>query len=148
MIEIRTVEDKDWPEMGDVAEQAHTYTKLLPGNFDRDTWIRNWKSFSKTEGAMIYNLVVDGVVRGGICGSMTLDPANDDPVAVMMWWHILPKFRGHGIHLLKRWMHRARERGAVRLTLNRLLDLDSERLEPLYLRMGMKPLETTYILEL
>ena len=34
MIEIRPVEDKDWPEMGDVAEQAHTYTKLLPGTFN------------------------------------------------------------------------------------------------------------------
>jgi len=145
---IRPVEEKDWSEMGNVSEEAHSYTTNLPGGFDRDTWIRNWKSFSGTEAAMMLNLEVDGKIKGGICGAMTLNPANDDPIAVMMWWHILSGFRGFGIKLFKRWMQLARERGAVRLTMHHLLDLDSKRLETIYLRMGMTPLEKTYILEL
>ena len=133
--------------MADVAEEAHSHMDLLPGEFNRSAWIYNWRTFSKSDGAMVMNLEIDQVVRGGIFGSITVDPANDDLIAVMMMWHIARDFRGHGIKLLKRWIKLAREKGAVRLTMNHLLDLDSLRLEQLYLRMGMTPLEKTYILE-
>ena len=138
----------DWSAMADVAQGAHGYTPLLPGPFDRSIWIENWRTFSLSDRALILNLEIDGTVRGGICGSLTTNPTNNELIACMIWWHITPAYRGSGLKLLRRWIDLARERGAGRLTLNHLLDLDSKRMESLYLRMGMRPLEKTYILDL
>lgn len=148
MIRIRGLESGDWPEMADVAEEAHGHMENLPGKFDREAWVRNYQQFASTPAAMILLTEIDGVVRGGICGALTVDPASDDVIAVMMWWHFARAYRGSGVKLLKRWMNLARERGAVRLTMNHLLDLHSNRLEAFYLRMGMRPLEKIYIMEL
>jgi len=145
---IRGLREDDWPQMVAVAQEAHDSMPNLPGKFQPAIWVKNWRQFCSTPAACILIMEKEGVVRGGICGAMTVDPATDDLMAVMCWWHIARLHRGQGFKLLKQWMHLVKERGAVRLTMNHLNDLHSNRLETLYLRMGMKPLEKIYIMEL
>lgn len=142
---IRPAKSGDWFHIASGAEEAFQYTPLM-GVFDREIWTASWKNFSLQPHALSF-VQIDpdsGIPVGCIMGCMSQDPANGEICAVMMFWHVAPRFRGQGLKLLKVWSEAAKELGATRLTLNHLLDLSSERMERIYRRMGYLPIEKIY----
>jgi len=139
----RAVADADWDQMGDLAVKFYE-EKPIPGQIDRRIWISNWSKWVAADVAVIWVAEDNKIIRGAVGGIQTQDPSTNEWMMVEAFWFVEPENRGCGVKLLLKWIAVAKARQCKRLTMVHLSDLDSKRVGTLYLRLGMKPLETHY----
>lgn len=123
----------------------------LPGELQFDYWIGRWQSIiSELDIGTILVYESDGRVQGTLGGLCVRCSMTGQLEAIEAFWYIMPEARGSvgGIKLLKSFEQWARERGAVRVKMMHLSDLNASRVRDMYLRMGYSPLESAYSKEL
>jgi len=122
----------------------------MPGGFDSEAFIKSWAHLIDTEIGCVFGLYgEDGVIHGALGGILAPDIFNGHTVAIEAFWYVLPEHRGSGaIRLVKAYEDWARSRGARRVSMVHLLNLQPGRLGDLYVRLGYRAVETNYIKDL
>ena len=118
----------------------------LPGGFKPEIFIACWQRLIRNGIGVILGLFNEsGEIQGALGAVIYPDMNNGDITAVENFWYMLPQCRGQGLKLLKEYEKWARRRGAKRLAMIHLLNLQPEKLGALYQRLGFEPIETNYI---
>lgn len=118
----------------------------LPGQLDFEHWKAQWTKFIDMGIGKII-AYYDGEkfvgMIGGLCVQCTMTA---DMEAIEAFWYVQKDKRGTpiGIKLLKSFEKWASQRGAKRVKMMHLSDLNAEMMRDIYLRMGYTPLEQAY----
>lgn len=119
----------------------------LPGTLDLTYWNGRWRSIiSELDIGAILVYESDNIIKGllgGLCVRCTM---TGDLEAIEAFWYMMPEFRGGiaGIKLIKAFEQWGKDRGALRIKMMHLSDLNAKVMEGIYIRMGYTPLEVAY----
>src|SRR5688572_9076222 len=110
----------------------------MPGGFDREAFIANWTRLIHQGIGQLFGLYGDdGVIHGAMGGVLAPDLNNGHTIGIEAFWYVLPQYRGRGaIRLIEAYEKWAKEKGARRVCMIHLLNLQPERLGELYQRLG------------
>lgn len=135
--------------LGDLCEMLHK-EYAYPSTWSHDHFFACMRAVLAA-GLGYFAVVTEMGVPVGICGgTISADPYGaGDQIATEMFWYVHPQHRrgGVGAMIFDDWEAWARERGAARMTMCHLADLNPE-IEGAYLRLGFRPLEVHYWKEL
>ena len=145
---IAAIEDVD-------AESDETFMRVggaffnegkMPGSFDPSIFRRTWRLILQHGIGGLWKAESGGVVIGGIGGTIFGDPNDGALVAQEMFWYIDEPHRGGmaAVRLLTTFENWAKARGAKRIQMAHLLELQPERIRDFYERRGYKAVEVIY----
>jgi GNAT superfamily N-acetyltransferase len=117
----------------------------LPGQLNAESFVNGWRGMlASGVGVLLGAFDADGNICGAIGGSIFPDFQTNDLVATEFFWFALPDRRGQGLRLLRAFEQRAAERGAARIVMVHLEDLNAESMGKLYARLGYRLRERIY----
>jgi GNAT superfamily N-acetyltransferase len=119
---------------------------VLPGRFNIQYWLTQWRLIIKAKLGFIWLLMYDGKPVGAIGVLLAPDLCDADLVLTEAFWYVMPDHRGGsgGIRLLKAAEKFAEECGAKRILMARHHAATDERLDRLYEGRGYFAAHTTY----
>ena len=120
----------------------------LPGNFNAESFIGTLVEL--IDGGNWFCMIAEGDggdIEGAIAGLVHPDPMSGDRVCMEMFWFVRPEHRQGktGLQLLDAWENEARARECKRMIMVRIVGLNDEALDKLYVRRGYKEFERSYI---
>lgn len=89
--------------------------------------------------------VIDGHAQGVLAGKEVNTPASADRVWHEVIWFMSKPHRNHGIRLLNWAADKLKEDGFKQIVMVYMHNSKSDELYKLYIRMGLKPMETNFI---
>lgn len=123
----------------------------LPGELDFDYWMGRWESLIKDlDIGAIFVYESDGKVKGilgGLCVRCTMTGQLE---AIESFWYMQNECRGTsaGVRLLKAFEQWAEKKGASRIKMAHLANLNATTMASMYQRLAYDPLEVVYSKEL
>lgn len=137
-------------EFGELAKLGQEFFAegKLPGRLVPGVFCETWERLYAADMGVIFALWRDGGIIGAIGGAVYPDPNDGELVAMEFFWFVTAEARGRGLALLSRFEAWAKERGAVRIAMIHLNNLQPARLCELYHRRGYREIETHYIKEI
>lgn len=119
---------------------------VLPGRFNIQHWLTQWRLIIKSKLGFIWLLMLDGKPVGAIGIILQPDLCDGELAASEAFWYVMPEHRGGtgGIRLLKAAEKFAEQCGATRMFMVRHHAATTEKLERLYEARGYFPMHTTY----
>lgn len=124
--------------------------KDVPGEFSMEVFLKNWTTFMTHCHGIILGLWDDGRLVGGLGGMLTPDITTGTLAATEFFLYIAPEHRGGTvlIRLINRFREHGKLYGAARLrlalTIQKGEDVFAPRLDSLYRRIGLRPVEIGY----
>jgi GNAT superfamily N-acetyltransferase len=140
--DISTETDETLDQMGG----AFFREGKLPGGFDPVIFRRTWDTLIKAGVGVLFKIAVGDKMVGGLGGTIYGDPNDGQLVAQEMFWFVDADHRGGmaPIRLLKNFEDWARSRGASRVHMAHLLELQPDKIRDFYERRGYKAVEVVY----
>lgn len=122
----------------------------LVGNYDPETFVKNWTVFLEKGLGVIFIMESMGKFAGALGGILFMDPNNNDVSATELFWYVLPEHRNgiEPVRLLLAFEHWAKEMGARRVSMMHTFGTQVEQLSGIYTRLGYRPLEVHYVKEI
>lgn len=139
-------------ELKKVAEFGELFFKegSLPGKFNPSIFIKMWETFITNRSGVILGLFSKNGQLFGILGGLIYPDINSgDLTATEAFWFVKKDKRNGlgGIRLLKHFEKWAIARGAKRIIMVHLININPEKMEKYYKTIGYKPIETHYVKE-
>lgn len=121
----------------------------IDGTLNFDHFCKQWGHLIKLDMAVIMLYIDKNETPAGIIGG-TLTPCTmtGQKIAQEAFWWVEKHLRGKspaGLLLLRKWEATMVEKGAVRLYVGNLWNLNNEEMQDLYWRLGYKPTEVHYV---
>ena len=120
-------------------EDHTSYVKV-----DVEHTIKEYKRIIESGTGIVFALIEDGKVVGGVGGVKFIDIHYPRLLAVETFWFVLPEYRGGGIKLLIRFEQWAKDNNCERVAFIHLSDSHPEILKKIYTRRGYTMVETHY----
>lgn len=120
----------------------------IDGKLDFDHFCKSWGSLIQLDMACIMVYIDSSKKpRGIIGGTLTTCLMTNEPIAQEAFWWTEPELRGTpaGLRLLTAWWNYMAAKGAVRVYVGNLMEVEHEAMARLYTRLGFRPLETHYV---
>ena len=145
MITELTVDD-----LPKLIEGAHSFYAegKLPGPFSPDRFIKGWAGLLESRIGLLLGFEKDGEIAGAIGGTIFPDMTTPKVHATELFWYVKPEHRGAGIKLLLEFEKAARDRGADRIWMIHLVELNDGPLDKLYERLGYRFVEKVFVKDL
>ena len=150
---IRELTSADLPKLMDGAATFYEEGKM-PGPFCPETFVHSWTGLltpiQKADGnvappvGLMLGVEDQGEILGAIAGTIWPDLNTRKVHATELFWFVKPGHRGHGVRLLLEFEKAARERGADRIWMVHLIDLNDAEMANLYARLGYRLVEKVY----
>lgn len=143
---VKTIADPELLELGSTFfKEFH-----LPGRFIPDTFIKTWTKLLDLKMGAAWSYRLEGHLVGGIGGIIFPDPNDGQLVAMETFWFTHPSHRS-GMASIK--LYNTFEKWAIEMQARRIVMASLHNdymmtLRNLYMRMGFKPLDITYVKEL
>src|SRR5262245_8932243 len=114
----------------------------LPGQFDAEHCIRTWERFLQTDvGVLGWQAAAQSQAIDAIGGVIYPNAFTGQLHAMEMFWYVLPGQRSIGLKLLRWFEGQALARGARRIIMVCLHNLNRDKIGAFYQRIGYAPLE-------
>lgn len=126
---------------------AAEFCAALGWPLDRAGYLGYLRSVVENGSGALLLLEDDGVVVGGIGGTLQNEPVSGHKLAVELFWFVQPKYRGTTgpLRLLAAYERWGQESGADHICMISMENSMPEEMDRLYRRLGYRKLETTYI---
>lgn len=141
---IRQVKISELPELVPMGREFYEDAKL-PGGFSPECFVRNWTGMIESGIGVIFGLMKEGKFVGGIGGSLSMDPNNDDLIAIELFWFVTKEHRGGGIALLEAYETWCEEKGVKRIYMVYMLSSMPEVVKAIYEKKGYAPTEVHWM---
>lgn len=137
------------PELVPLAQEFYAGGDL-PGGLDPDVFCRTWASLLFHGAGVLLAAERDGKIIGSIGGTLAPDPRDGELVLNETHWFVADQHRrgSAGIALWEAFEAEAVRRGAARVTMAHLANKIGEKIAPMLLRGGYRPVEVHYVLDL
>lgn len=116
----------------------------LPGKLNEASFVEGWQKFLASGIGILFAAFEGDKFCGAIGGSVFGDFPTGDLVATEFFWYTLPGKRGSGLRLLRAFEDESRRRGAKRIAMIHLADLNDEVMGKMYERLGYRLGEKIY----
>lgn len=143
MTTIRDIACDEVPLLLDGARTFFAEGGLL-GALNPRTFVEGWQRLLASGSGMLLGVFRERQLIGAIGGVIHPDFVTGEVVAQEMFWFMLPGERGSGIRLFKQYELKAALRGAKRILMVHLADLNDDAMGKLYGRMGYAMMEKIY----
>ena len=141
MIQKATI--ADLPEVAVLLEEFRGLSRFLDG--DQRVFIQSWTGLLNSDVGVIFMQREAGKIVGLLGGVAYPDVNTGRLVATEFFWFVRESARGGGLRLYKDFERWAQARGCQTIQMVHLLDVQPERMERLYHRMGFSAVETHYM---
>lgn len=144
-------------ELDSLAEGARAYFAeagdhgSFKGGFDERAFAATWGGIIRTGHGRVWgSFDRDGRITGALSGLKQVDLCNGDLIAAVVFWYLIPEYRGSRdcLRLFRSFEAWAVEIGAKRLAVGHLARLMPRSFEKFYRRLGYELNEMHYMKEL
>lgn len=146
-MEIRPLTPDDLPEITKFGKMFFDEGKM-PGTFNDAAFIKSWSPMLFTGYGSIIGAYDGGVFCGGIGGAVVPCFNTGDQIGMEMFWYVAQNKRSCGVRLLKSFEGWCKSRGAARVWMVHLTNLNGDKIERFYERFGYRLMEKFYAKEL
>lgn len=141
---IRDIASDEVPLLLDGARAFFAEAKLL-GTLNPESFVRGWQGLLRVGAGLLLGAFDKGALQGAIGGTIYPDFPTGDIVVMESFWFTIPGRRGAGLKLLREFEAEAKARGAKRILMIHLAELNDASLSRLYERLDYQLKEKIYI---
>lgn len=117
----------------------------FPSEINPQIFAKNWLDYLVSGTGVIFG-IFDGDILKGMIGGVVYNEINDGILTAMeLFWYLDRDVRGNGIKLLYRFQDWAKAKSAKHIVMKHLNNLMPEKVADIYLKLGYKPVETSYL---
>jgi GNAT superfamily N-acetyltransferase len=117
----------------------------LPGALNEESFVQGWRQMLTSGVGVLLGAFSERGIEGAIGGSVFPDFPTGDLVATEFFWFTIPGHRGSGLKLLTAFENECRSRGAKRINMVHLVNLNDDIMARVYERRGYDLREKIYI---
>ena len=140
---IRKPTEKEFYEVATMASNFEDHSSHV--KVDPDHTVKVYGELVKSGVGVVFVIVKDGAVVGGIGGLKGPDLHYPRTIAVETFWFVLPEHRGEGLKLLAEFERWAVEKKCDCVAMIHLSDSHPKVLEKIYKRKGYHLVENHYL---
>lgn len=144
-MKIKQLTPEELPFCFDAASSFFAESKL-PGELIFDHWVSQWTAFITQDLGSIFACYVKGKIAGILGGFCVRCSMTADMEGIEAFWYIMPENRGGmgGIKILKAYEAWCKSKGAKRMKMACLTDVNCQAMKDLYERMGYSEIQTSF----
>jgi hypothetical protein len=134
-----------------VAAEVNAYFERygLPDRLVLEHFLPFWeRMITQRHGHLLAYLDQDGLMQGAFGGAIYPNVYSGQTDAQQVFWHMLPKGKGHGVPLLRGFERLARSGGARRMFIHHPLLDKPQVYRDTFERLGYRPVEVNYTMNL